>query len=148
MVRNTFIACAVWAGLATGAAAQGTPTPTPGVPTYRPAVDATRAFPDAARATVREGQPVPPQTVAMVVPGMTKRQIYPLLGPPHFSEGLFGVRRWNYVLHFYTGSGTEQVSCQYQIGFDAKARVSGAWFRDQACADLFARALDGAASKS
>lgn len=139
MVRNAFLACAVWAGLAAGAAAQTAP----GVPTYRPAVDAGVLFPDADRAAVRGGQPVAPQTVALVVPGMAKRQIYPLLGPPHFREGLFGVRRWNYVLNFYTGSGTEQVSCQYQIRFDTQARVSGAWFRDQHCADLFNRSLDG-----
>ncbi len=142
MVRNAFIACVVGAGLATGAAAQPTQPAPPGTPTYRPVVDPSVAFPDAKRSTVRGGLPMPPRTVAMVVPGMTKREIYPLLGAPHFSEGLFGVRRWNYVLNFNSGNGTEQVSCQYQIRFDAKARVAGAWFRDQQCADLFNRALD------
>jgi outer membrane protein assembly factor BamE (lipoprotein component of BamABCDE complex) len=71
----------------------------------------------------------------MVTPGMTKRQVYALLPPPHFGEGLFGVREWNYVLNFYTGTNGEYVRCQYQIRYDRHARVSGTWFRDQVCAD-------------
>ena len=38
-----------------------------------------------------------------VGPGMTKNQLQALLGPPHFGEGLFGVREWDYLLHFRSG---------------------------------------------
>lgn len=35
--------------------------------------------------------------VRMVERGMNKDQIYYLLGRPHFSEGLYGVREWDYA---------------------------------------------------
>lgn len=51
--------------------------------------------------------------------GMTKEQLYYLLGRPHFDEG-FRVREWNYLFHFNTpGAGTDGVTtCQYKILFD------------------------------
>ena len=49
------------------------------------------------------------------------------------------MRRWDYILNFYTGEGDQYVPCQYQIRFDRKARVEGTWFREQKCADLLDR---------
>jgi outer membrane protein OmpA-like peptidoglycan-associated protein len=72
---------------------------------------------------------------------MTKGQIYTLLDVPHFRTGLVGVRRWNYILNFYTGNGDEYVACQYQIRFDSRSRVEGTYWRDQSCADLVERLL-------
>ena len=111
------------------------------VPSYRPAVDGALTFPDTAHAKMRGGTFVNSQTLALVVPGLSKKQVYPLLGVPHFNEGLFGVRRWNYVFHFYTGAGDAQITCQYQIRFDRRSRVEGTWFREQQCADLLNKAL-------
>lgn len=34
----------------------------------------------------------------MVERGMNKDQLYNLLGRPHFSEGLYGVREWTMLL--------------------------------------------------
>lgn len=51
--------------------------------------------------------------------GMTKDQLYYLIGRPHYSEG-FRVNEWNYLFHFNTpGQGTDGVTtCQYKVLFD------------------------------
>ena len=58
--------------------------------------------------------------LAQIKPGMTKDQFYKLLGRPHFNEGMFGVREWDYVFHFHTpGQGTDDVTtCQFKILYD------------------------------
>ena len=40
--------------------------------------------------------------LAQIKAGMTKDQFYKLLGRPHFNEGMFAVREWDYVFHFHT----------------------------------------------
>lgn len=58
--------------------------------------------------------------LAQINPGMTKDQFYKLLGRPHFNEGMFGVREWDYVFHFHTpGQGTDGITtCQFKILYD------------------------------
>lgn len=60
--------------------------------------------------------------LAQVKAGMTKDQFYKLLGRPHFNEGMFNVREWDYVFHFHTqGQGTDNVTtCQFKIIYDRK----------------------------
>ncbi|OFS83163.1 Outer membrane protein A [Oligella urethralis] len=52
--------------------------------------------------------------------GMTKDQLYYLLGRPHFGEGFAGVREWDYLFHFHTpGQGTNDVTtCQFKALYD------------------------------
>ncbi|MDE8650208.1 outer membrane protein assembly factor BamE [Novosphingobium album (ex Liu et al. 2023)] len=134
IVRKSLVALVV-AGALPAAVQAETPM---GLPESLPGTDSAAVFPDPTHATRKAGAFVPPRNVAMVVAGLTKQQVYTLLDVPHFHEGLFGVRRWNYILNFYTGSGNDHRSCQYQIRFDAKARVEAAYFHDQSCADLLA----------
>lgn len=58
--------------------------------------------------------------LAQIKAGMTKDQFYKLLGRPHFNEGMFQVREWDYVFHFHTpGQGTDNVTtCQFKIVYD------------------------------
>ncbi|MDO4435774.1 MAG: OmpA family protein [Cardiobacteriaceae bacterium] len=58
--------------------------------------------------------------LANVKAGMTKDQYYKLLGRPHFDEGFWGVREWDYLFHFHTpGQGTNNVTtCQFKILYD------------------------------
>ncbi len=53
--------------------------------------------------------------------GMSKDQLYHLLGRPHFAEGFFGVREWDYLFHFHTpGQGTNGVTtCQFKVLYDS-----------------------------
>lgn len=112
-----------------------------GLPSYRPGVSDAMTFPDVERATRKEGVFVSAHNIGMVTPGMTKEQVYALIGVPHFHEGLFGVRRWNYILNLYTGEGDKYVACQYQIRFDRKARVERTWFRESTCVNILEQHL-------
>ncbi|WP_313800922.1 OmpA family protein [Sphingobium sp.] len=97
-------------------------------PVFLPDIAPLSAFPDPSHATRREGVFLPPETVRLLTPGMTRRQVYALLGAPHFHEGFFGVRRWNYILNFYTGSGTTYRICRLQLRWDRRTRLEGvAW---------------------
>lgn len=61
-------------------------------------------------------------------PGLTKDDIYKILGRPHYDEGMYGVREWDYLFHFYTPgvgvdpdntSGVDGITtCQYKVIFD------------------------------
>ncbi|ASK27614.1 outer membrane protein assembly factor BamE [Neisseria chenwenguii] len=61
-------------------------------------------------------------------PGLTKDDIYKILGRPHYDEGMFRVREWDYLFHFHTPgvgadpentSGVEDVTtCQYKVIYD------------------------------
>lgn len=59
--------------------------------------------------------------LAQIKAGMTKDQLYKLIGRPHFDEGMFNVREWDYVFHFHTpGQGKDNVTtCQFKILFDS-----------------------------
>ena len=59
------------------------------------------------------------QSLSQVREGMTKDQIYELLGRPQYSDG-WRPREWNYLFHFNTpGQGVNGVStCQYKVLFD------------------------------
>lgn len=58
--------------------------------------------------------------LANVKAGMTKDELYKLLGRPHYDEGMFGVREWDYLFHFHTpGQGTNDVTtCQFKVIYD------------------------------
>ena len=60
------------------------------------------------------------QSLSQIREGMTKDQIYELLGRPQYSDG-WRPREWNYLFHFSTpGQGINGVStCQYKVLFDS-----------------------------
>lgn len=50
------------------------------------------------------------QSLSQVRTGMTKDQLYYLLGRPHYNDGWRPVE-WNYLFHFHTpGQGTDDVT--------------------------------------
>ncbi|UOO88315.1 OmpA family protein [Vitreoscilla massiliensis] len=64
-----------------------------------------------------------PSSLEQVKSGLTKHQLYYLLGRPHYSEGFVYVREWNYLFHFHTpGQGENDVTtCQFKVLFDKKS---------------------------
>lgn len=96
------------------------------------------AFPDPAHATMPEGSFVNIENLRKVAPGVSKRQLYDLLGTPHFNEGVFGVRQWNYLFDFRKVNG-ESFSCQYQIRFDHDGKASAFYWKPASCKSVIER---------
>ncbi|CAD5546492.1 outer membrane protein assembly factor BamE [Escherichia coli B12:H4] len=63
--------------------------------------------------------------------GMNKDQIYQLAGRPHFAEGLFGVREWDYLFNFTGPEG--DYSCQYKILFDRNMDARSFYWKPENC---------------
>ncbi|MFM0289714.1 OmpA family protein [Paraburkholderia megapolitana] len=92
------------------------------------------SFPDVKSATMAEGIFVNVDNLRNVDAGLSKDQVYNLIGAPHFNESVFGVRTWNYLFNFR--SADQVVSCQYQVAFGEDKKVSGVQWRDPSCADF------------
>jgi OmpA-OmpF porin, OOP family len=91
-------------------------------------------FPDAGSAWLKGGTFVDVEQLRRIGRGMTKNQVRELISYPHFGEGLFGPKAWDYLFNFRTGKGDEFVTCQYQVAF--KDGVSDAmYWKDPNCAD-------------
>ncbi|CAH1043414.1 OmpA family protein [Halomonas sp. TD01] len=93
-------------------------------------------FPDLDSTYLKTGDFVDPDDVLRISEGQHKDQVRLLLGHPHFSEGIFGVREWDYAFNFYTGNGNEYITCQYKLLFDRDMRVKSTYWRDAQCPAL------------
>lgn len=75
-----------------------------------------------------------PENISLLNKGITKDQVYFIIGRPHFDEGVFSVREWDYLLHFRTpGIGMNGVTtCQLKIIYNSDKRVSGIYWKSVA----------------
>lgn len=76
------------------------------------------------------------ENIANMKPGLTKQEMYTAFGKPHFSEGLLGVRQWDYIFKFNVGADVKV--CQYQIHFDEKYLVANTYWDRPECASYAA----------
>jgi len=130
-------ALAVSAALLMSAAhAQSESQDATGAQTRSSAQEAATEFPDPGRAWQKGGAAVDPQSVRQVAPGMDKDHVYALIREPHFSEGVFHVRVWNYIFQIEPESGGQPLACQYQVRFGDDMKVSSTHWRDASCARL------------
>lgn len=93
------------------------------------------SFPDPAHSNMPEGAFVNVENLRKVAPGLTKHQLYDLLGTPHFSEGVFGVRQWNYIFAFRVSDG-DVIRCQYQVQFDKQHVAQAFYWKPASCKSL------------
>lgn len=70
-----------------------------------------------------------------IAPGLSKNQVYELLGRPHFAEGQVAVREWDYVFNFYTGKDREYTMCQYKILFDKNKKTQDVFWLPANCSE-------------
>ncbi|TNH06500.1 OmpA family protein [Testudinibacter sp. TR-2022] len=69
--------------------------------------------------------------VRMIEKGMNKDQLYYLIGRPHFSEGLFAVREWDYVFN-YRQNGEHKI-CQFKVLFDKNMDAQSFFWKPTGC---------------
>lgn len=98
------------------------------------AVPTAQDFPASDAAKWKQGAFAPLDGLRAMRTGMGKDQVREALGFPHFSEGLWGVREWNYLFHFRTGPGAESLTCQYMVRFNDDVLTEGLYWKDSACA--------------
>ena len=65
--------------------------------------------------------------------GVTRDQLYDLLGRPHFPTA-FRSDEWDYLFHFNTPEGVQ--TCQYKILFDKDWTGQSFYWKPAACADI------------
>lgn len=68
--------------------------------------------------------------------GLNKQQVSDLIGYPHFSEGVWGVREWNYVFNFRKPDSDEVTVCQYKVLFDDDKVARSFYWKPESCAAL------------
>ena len=71
------------------------------------------------------------ENVRQIERGMNKDQIYNLIGRPHFEEGLYGVREWDYAFN-YREQGVHKI-CQYKILFDKNMNAQSFFWYPNGC---------------
>lgn len=92
-------------------------------------------FPDIGNhAWLKEGTFPNPDNLHRIAPGVSKDQLYELVGRPHFSEGLFGVREWDYVFNFHIPGGVK--TCQYKVIYDTALRAQSFHWLPADCPEL------------
>ncbi|UYO73399.1 OmpA family protein [Halomonas qinghailakensis] len=82
------------------------------------------------------GKFVDPESILRIRESQTKDQVRQLIGNPHYAEGFFGVREWNYVFNLYTGNGQDYITCQYQVHYDDDMALESTRWRDAQCPAL------------
>lgn len=70
-----------------------------------------------------------------VGPGVTKDQLYDLLGRPHFREGLTGPREWDYIFNFRGAAGAV-TTCQYKVIFDREYKGQSFYWQPANCSEM------------
>jgi OmpA-OmpF porin, OOP family len=65
--------------------------------------------------------------------GLNKQQIAQLIGYPHFDEGVWAVREWNYVFNFRDGNSDRVTVCQFKILFDQQKLARSFYWKPEDC---------------
>ncbi|MEZ2722375.1 OmpA family protein [Paenalcaligenes hominis] len=90
-------------------------------------------FPERNKTTFDQGSFPNLANLGQVQPGLTRDQLYDLLGRPHYAEG-FKVREWDYLFHFRTKEGLK--SCQFKVLFDKDRIAQSFYWKPTECAEL------------
>lgn len=93
----------------------------------------TPVFPELKKLTMAEGTWPNVENLALAEQeGVTRDQLYHLLGRPHFKEG-FGTREWDYLFHFQTPEGKK--TCQFKVLFDKDKIARNFHWLPEGCMD-------------
>ena len=92
-------------------------------------------FPDMSRAWLKSGAIMDPAHVRSMGLGLTKNQVRSIIQYPHFSEGLFGPKQWDYIFNFKKPDGS-YLTCQYQVHFSQEGKTIGTYWNSNECAQF------------
>lgn len=98
-------------------------------------------FPSADNVVLKEGTFPNLDNLRQIGPGLSKDQLYDLIGRPHFREG-YAAREWDYLFHFRQGG--KIVTCQYKVIFDKDYLGQAFHWSPAGCADLLKTDAPGA----
>jgi outer membrane protein assembly factor BamE (lipoprotein component of BamABCDE complex) len=84
------------------------------------------------RTWMDEGQVIHPATLRQVTTGLTKSQVYRIIGSPHFNEGI-GAETWNYIFQLRVADKQLASNCQYLLHYH-RGRIDQIGWKDEACA--------------
>ncbi|TWV82909.1 OmpA family protein [Moraxella sp. VT-16-12] len=73
-------------------------------------------FPQLDKAWQKDGQFPNSENLSKIRAGVSKDELYQLIGRPHFSEAQ-KAREWDYILKFYQADNSVKI-CQYKVIFD------------------------------
>jgi outer membrane protein OmpA-like peptidoglycan-associated protein len=90
-------------------------------------------FPSTDKIVLEEGTFPNVDNLRQIGPGVSKDQLYDLIGRPHFREG-FSAHEWDYLFHFRQGD--KIVTCQYKVIFDKDYHGQAFYWAPAGCADL------------
>jgi outer membrane protein OmpA-like peptidoglycan-associated protein len=93
-------------------------------------------FPDPDSAVLKSGTFPDVADLRNVAPGMTRDQLYQMFGRPHFHEGAWNVREWDYLFNFRTGDDGQFVTCEFKVLFDRDQTAQSFYWKPENCADL------------
>lgn len=77
--------------------------------------------------------------VKLVEVGQHKDQVRQILGNPHFYEGIFSPKVWNYALGLKLQKNGDYENCRLRIDFDKDNRVQTLTWKDKVCSDVVYR---------
>lgn len=89
-------------------------------------------FPEQSSAVRTEGSFVNLDNLKQMRKGLTKPQVYELIGVPHFKEGVIRVKEWDYIFHF-SQPDNSILTCQYKVLFDTNMTAQSFYFMPEDC---------------
>jgi outer membrane protein assembly factor BamE (lipoprotein component of BamABCDE complex) len=105
----------------------------------------TEEFPAFEKSYLKQVKRYEAGDVARLQANLNKDQVRHLLGNPHFDEGVFGPKVWNYVLDVRLPKSAQYQRCELHLEFDKHGFVRNVHWKDSVCAQLQKEWMTGAA---